>query len=326
MAICNPSSMLAELKCLAPDANPGQAGAANQRLSMQELSEYFHLPEKQVAEQLGMCLTSLKKVCRAHGITRWPFRKLKSLERTMKKITKESSVLSAMAPGTAPPMAVPSAASFPIGPGLVHTLQPTGAKAEEADAGAKGLASQGSNGHGAQVAGCQSAEVKKEFDHEGVEGPEAEAGADMAWSEDWPVARVGGEGLKEVTIINWSELWTVQSLRKHLLRPLGGADIVFSSDGGEAVLKFTTSVVAQQALKVCRKACTLLRQRRTEQQRALISVLDLSGLDHEGSGGLSAISSSESSSHSVTQPPSHSPNPKQRGPLITDNMPRKLRP
>ena len=28
----------------------------------QELSKYFHLPEKAVAKELGICLTSLKKV------------------------------------------------------------------------------------------------------------------------------------------------------------------------------------------------------------------------------------------------------------------------
>ena len=47
---------------------------------LEELSKYFHLPEKAVAKELGICLTSLKKICRSYGITRWPFRKLKSIQ------------------------------------------------------------------------------------------------------------------------------------------------------------------------------------------------------------------------------------------------------
>lgn len=53
--------------------------------------QYFHLPEKAVARQLGVCLTSLKKICRQNGIQRWPYRKLKSLD---KKISKIESALS----------------------------------------------------------------------------------------------------------------------------------------------------------------------------------------------------------------------------------------
>eukprot|EP00960_Hanusia_phi_P047322 758336-Hanusia_phi.AAC.2 len=44
-------------------------------VSMEELTQYLHLPEKTVAKELGICLTSLKKLCRQHGITRWPYRK-----------------------------------------------------------------------------------------------------------------------------------------------------------------------------------------------------------------------------------------------------------
>ena len=42
-----------------------------------DLSTYFHLPEKEVAKKLGMCLTSLKKICRQNGINRWPYRKVR---------------------------------------------------------------------------------------------------------------------------------------------------------------------------------------------------------------------------------------------------------
>ena len=64
----------------------------SKEVKLEELSKYFHLPEKAVAKELGICLTSLKKLCRSYGITRWPFRKLKSLERTMRKVQTESEV------------------------------------------------------------------------------------------------------------------------------------------------------------------------------------------------------------------------------------------
>jgi len=50
---------------------------------LQELSKYFHMPEKAVAKELGICLTSLKKLCRSYGITRWPFRKVPNCLRSL---------------------------------------------------------------------------------------------------------------------------------------------------------------------------------------------------------------------------------------------------
>jgi len=43
---------------------------------IEDLRQYFRLPEKEVAKKLGICLTSLKKVCRSNGINRWPYRKV----------------------------------------------------------------------------------------------------------------------------------------------------------------------------------------------------------------------------------------------------------
>jgi hypothetical protein len=74
-----------------PSPNPAAPRPMlNKEVKLDELSKYFHLPEKAVAKELGICLTSLKKLCRSYGITRWPFRKLKSLERTMKKVQNEA--------------------------------------------------------------------------------------------------------------------------------------------------------------------------------------------------------------------------------------------
>jgi hypothetical protein len=103
------------------DQSQPSAAGGSREVRLDELSKYFHLPEKAVAKELGICLTSLKKLCRwivrtmlepmllmfssiminnviycsrSYGITRWPFRKLKSLERTMKKVQTEQDAVS----------------------------------------------------------------------------------------------------------------------------------------------------------------------------------------------------------------------------------------
>jgi hypothetical protein len=47
-----------------PQNAQNQACFANREVRLDELSKYFHLPEKAVAKELGICLTSLKKLCR----------------------------------------------------------------------------------------------------------------------------------------------------------------------------------------------------------------------------------------------------------------------
>ena len=44
------------------------------------IKSQFHFPEKQAAANLGICLTSLKKLCRAHNVKRWPYRKIHSAQ------------------------------------------------------------------------------------------------------------------------------------------------------------------------------------------------------------------------------------------------------
>jgi len=53
----------------------------SKNISFEELSKYFHLPINQVAKELGVCATILKKICRRNGIPRWPHRKIKSLDK-----------------------------------------------------------------------------------------------------------------------------------------------------------------------------------------------------------------------------------------------------
>lgn len=46
------------------------------QVSYEDLSTRFNKPLSDVAVELGVCMTFLKKACRKHGIKRWPFRKV----------------------------------------------------------------------------------------------------------------------------------------------------------------------------------------------------------------------------------------------------------
>lgn len=52
-------------------------------ITREQLSAYYHLPMAEVAHELGMCPTLLKRICRRVGIARWPYRKLRSIDRTV---------------------------------------------------------------------------------------------------------------------------------------------------------------------------------------------------------------------------------------------------
>ena len=47
------------------------------------LEKYYHKPLQQVAKEIGICTTALKKICRTCGIKKWPFRSI-----TPKKVQK----------------------------------------------------------------------------------------------------------------------------------------------------------------------------------------------------------------------------------------------
>ena len=45
------------------------------------LCNYFHLPINDAAKHLGVCVTMLKKTCRKYGISRWPYRRIKCIDK-----------------------------------------------------------------------------------------------------------------------------------------------------------------------------------------------------------------------------------------------------
>jgi hypothetical protein len=53
---------------------------------MDDLRRYFHLPIVEVARQLGICTTLLKKVCRRMRIQRWPYRQIRSITKSVQSL------------------------------------------------------------------------------------------------------------------------------------------------------------------------------------------------------------------------------------------------
>lgn len=56
-------------------------------ITREDLAACFHLPSEAACRQLNIGLTVLKRQCRRYGIKRWPFRKMKSLDRLISNVS-----------------------------------------------------------------------------------------------------------------------------------------------------------------------------------------------------------------------------------------------
>lgn len=97
----NSNSAVAKSNATSTTANTNSSGKTNNSGSgtttsrpanvlyvctLEELRKYFHLPIAEVARQLGICTTLLKKVCRKNKILRWPYRQIKSITKSIQSL------------------------------------------------------------------------------------------------------------------------------------------------------------------------------------------------------------------------------------------------
>jgi hypothetical protein len=71
------------LELMIPPHLVGEFKVWTRPLWYEELAHYFHISINQAADALGICPSAIKRVCRRHGLNRWPHRRIISIERSI---------------------------------------------------------------------------------------------------------------------------------------------------------------------------------------------------------------------------------------------------
>lgn len=87
------SSAYASAGASAPTHSPSERSKRyGPVVQLDDLRRCFNMPIAAVARKFGICATLLKKICRRHGIQRWPHRQIRSLEKSIDMLRESLAV------------------------------------------------------------------------------------------------------------------------------------------------------------------------------------------------------------------------------------------
>ncbi|DAZ95977.1 TPA: hypothetical protein N0F65_009278 [Lagenidium giganteum] len=78
---------------VAPSQSPSERSKRyGPAVQLEDLRKCFNMPIAAVARKFGICATLLKKICRRHGIQRWPHRQIRSLQKSIDMLRESLTV------------------------------------------------------------------------------------------------------------------------------------------------------------------------------------------------------------------------------------------